>query len=296
MKHAAYGCLLLLVGWVVAAAAVAALLWYGYGIGPRDSVFVAVGAGLALWSAWGLLFSVVRRLRERAAVMAALAGRPPREGAGAVVVGTLQAQGPLLPAPFGGADCAAYAYRIERHYRVSEGGQRLQLLFEGIGLTPCVIATASGYFRLLTAAELDVDTHPPAPATQEAVQRYLRATTFLRGSDVARELQRRREDADGAYRSDVAYAEIDDVPWGRCQYRQHLLPDRAPVCVIGRFSAEHRGFVPSPPWRPATRLYAGSGETLIVRLRREALLYLGIAVAITAVAVAFTAAYVAGRA
>jgi len=42
---------------VLAAAMIAALLWYGYGIGPHDSVFVAVGAGLALWSARGLLFS-----------------------------------------------------------------------------------------------------------------------------------------------------------------------------------------------------------------------------------------------
>lgn len=296
MKPAAYGCLPVLVGWLLAAAAVAVLLQYRYGMSLRDSCGVAIGAGLVVGVVGSLLFASLRSLRERAAVTAALAGRPPREGAGAVVVGTLQAQGPLLPAPFGGADCAAYTYRIERRYGVSDGGRRLLLLFEGSGLTPCVVASACGYFRVPSVAEFDAEGLPPAPATQEAVQRYLHVTTFLRGDDAAREPQRRREDAEGAYRCDIAYAEVDTVPWGSCQYRQHLLPDRAPVCVIGYFSAERRGFVPSPLGHAAIRVYGGSGEALIVRLRREALLYLGIAAATAAVAVAFTAAFMAGQA
>ena len=66
-----------------------------------------------------------------------------------------------------------------------------------------------------------------------AFQRYARATSFTGRDDAARELLARWTDADGSYRSDVAYAILDDVNLVNCRLAQRHIRPGAAVAVFG---------------------------------------------------------------
>jgi hypothetical protein len=199
------------------------------------------------------------------ALRAALAGAEPADGAGAVVVGTLQPRGAVLQAPFGGEDCVAYVYKVQLDSRT--GRQRTTMTcFEGVGLVPCTIATAVGYFRLLTVAELDPGTTSSTNVQRGNVERYVRETTFQPKTQSAGELLRRWDDDDGNYRSDIASFSPDEVDWARCTFSQQVVKADSPVCVIGYFSAEQRAFVVPPVWAAATRILGGRPDAVALAL------------------------------
>ncbi len=268
MNRVAYGCLLGLGGWLIAGVALA---WYlrRMGTAPDATLGAAVVLGLFLWAGFGLLYSALRGLREWWAVRAALAGGEPADGAGAVLVGTLQSTAASLQAPFDGEDCVAYAYKVQLDS--GSGRQRtITTCFEGVGLAPCTIATAVGYFRLLTVAELDPGTTSSTNLQRAQVERYVRATTFKPKAQSADELLRRWDDADGNYRSDIAAVAPEQVDWARCTYSQQVVRPDSPVCVIGFFSAAQRAFVVPPAWAVATRVLGGRPDAIALAIAATA--------------------------
>lgn len=289
MKRVAFGCLYALGGWLLSAVAIVLGLRYGYGLGFPQTLGIAAMAGLLAWIALALLFAALRSLREWWALRAALAGRVPVDGAGAVIVGTLQAQGELLQAPFDAGECIAYHYRVIHDSGAGQRHRTISTLFDGVGLAPCTIASAAGYFRLLTVPELDAESTASGAVGEAAVQDYVRTTTFLDRRQAADELLQRWDDADGSYRSDVGRIAPQDVDWARCSYALHVLRAHMQVCVFGYFCAERRALVPPPAWAGATRIYRGSGEQIAVRLRKSAWfrLCLGLAVGAGAGALLF---------
>jgi hypothetical protein len=268
MHRIVYGCLLGLGGWVAAALAIGWLL-QGSGVSSDAVAGASVLGGLLAWAGIALLYSGVRGLREWLALRAAVAGREPSDGAGAVLAGTLQARAACLQAPFDGSECVAYDYRV-----VSDRGagrkRTIVTCFEGVGLAPCTLATATGYYRLLTVPELDpASTASPAPA-RDAVERYVRATTFLPRTESASELLRRWDDADGVYRSDIASVAPGEVDWSSCTFSQHVLKPDSRVCVIGYFSTTQRAFVVPPAWAAPTRILAGRPEEIAAAIAATA--------------------------
>ena len=268
MNRVAYGCLLGLGGWLIAGVAIG---WYlrRMGVAPDASFGAAVFLGLFIWAGFGLLYSALRGLREWWAVRAALAGGEPADGAGAVLVGTLQPTAACLQAPFDGDDCVAYAYKVQLDS--GSGRQRtITTCFQGVGLAPCTIATAVGYFRLLTVAELDPGTTSSTNLQRAQVERYVRATTFKPKAQSADELLRRWDDADGNYRSDIAAVSPEQVDWARCTYSQQVVRCDSPVCVIGYFSAAQRAFVVPPAWAAATRILGGRPDAVALAIAATA--------------------------
>lgn len=268
MNRIAYGCLLGLGGWLIASVVIAFCLWR-MGVAPDASLGAAVFLGLFLWAGFGLLYSALRSLREWWALRAALAGGEPIDGAGAVLVGTLQPRAACLQAPFDGEDCVAYAYKIQLDS--GAGRQRtLTTCFEGVGMAPCTIATAVGYFRLLTVAELDPGTTSSSNLQRAQVERYVRATTFQPRTQSANELLRRWSDADGNYRSDNAAIPPEQIDWARCTFSQQVVRPDSPVCVIGYFSAAQRAFVVPPAWAAATRILGGRPDAVALAIAATA--------------------------
>lgn len=268
MNRIAYGCLLGLGGWLIAGMAIAFYL-RRMGVASDASIGAAVFLGLFIWAGFGLLYSALRGLREWWALRAALAGGEPVDGAGAVLLGTLQPRAACLQAPFDGEDCVAYAYKVQLD---SGSGRRrtITTCFEGVGLAPCTIATAVGYFRLLTVAELDAGTTSITNLQRAEVERYVRATTFQPRTQSANELLRRWDDADGNYRSDIAAVSPERVDWARCTFSLQVVRPDSPVCVIGYFSAAQRAFVVPPAWAAATRILGGRPDAVALAIAATA--------------------------
>ena len=133
------------------------------------------------WLAVNLVISAGTAWRERRAIVAGIAGTPPVDGRKAILVGHIDAAGPALQAPLSGRDCVAYTFEI---YEIRGSGKRQSKVVycDGIALTPSLIVTRAGSFRLLAVPELVCD---PADLDREAAltraAELMRTLPFVRG-------------------------------------------------------------------------------------------------------------------
>ncbi|MEP7116259.1 MAG: hypothetical protein ABI880_01670, partial [Acidobacteriota bacterium] len=291
MKHPAAGCLLGLGAWLGAAGAVSWLLQTRGGHPFLATMGVSALAGLFAAAAVGLLYAAFINRRERAALLSGVAGVRPSDGPGAVVVGMLEPMGPILHGPMDGAPCSIYSYEVSET-RGSGKRRFIYKHFKGVALTPSTIVTASGSYRLLTLPDLEPAT-PSNTALERsaAFERYARTTTFIRKDAAAQELVDRWSDADGAYRSDVAYEELDAVDLANCQLEQRHVPPGARVCVFGTFSAAQGGIVPSTGLQSPPRLIVGDITQVAATLAATARTRLVLGVLATAASMGLVAAF-----
>lgn len=292
MKYFGYGCLLPLAGWFAAALAVSLFLQWQLGVAPSATIGVALLAGGLGWAGAGLLYSALGRVSDHLALRAALGGREPQPGAGAVAVGTLQPRGALLQSPFGGGECVAYEYAVNCCIRAGSQ-RRITTCYNGVGVVPCTIASAAGHFRLLAVPELDPATTAAVHTSRSKALRYVAKTSFAPRSTSARELLERWSDADGNYRSDVGPAEAAPQDLSECQLEHRLVRADSPVCVTGYYDPARRAFVTPPAWAPMTRIYAGPTQPILKAMTRAALLRGAIGLALVLAALGIVAAFVA---
>lgn len=97
---------------------------------------------------------------DRRAVMRALAGTLPKDGARVALSGQLVPTGPLLTSPLGQVPCVAYHYWIGERVRSvdPEHGTREVKNFRGFASVPCALRTGLGDVRLRGLAATHVDT------------------------------------------------------------------------------------------------------------------------------------------
>jgi hypothetical protein len=270
MKHAAVGCLMGLGSWLLLALAWAGLLQWRYEAPLAETLGVSTLAGLVGYVALSLLHAAWQAWRERAAIISGRAGAPPADGKRVVLVGSIEALGPLLRAPLDNAACIAYDYKITED---RGSGRRRMILthFRGTRLTPCEIVTRSGRHRLLTVP--DLQTSPPAGPSAghiAAFERYAHGTTFSGADTAAKEWVARWTDDDGAYRSDVSYAPLASIDLTRCMLAQQQVRAGAMVCAIGWYSKARGGLVPSPTWSGNPRLIEEDVNALVQTLNASA--------------------------
>jgi hypothetical protein len=233
-----------------------------------STIGVSLLAGAFGWASIGLLRSSLRGWRERAAITGGVAGVRPSDGRRAVLVGTIEPLQVTLRAPMDGSECVAYSYEVTEDR--GSGRQRTVLRhFKGYGLAPSVIITRTGSY-----------------------QRYAREAVFSGPSTSAQELLDRWGDVDGSYRSDVAYAPIDQIDLTKCVLTQQHLRRGAPVCVFGTFSDAKGGIVASPT--EPTRVIGGNAEQVAAVLRSTATTRLVLSMLGAAAAVGLVAAFVSG--
>ncbi|MEZ5286206.1 MAG: hypothetical protein R2712_15625 [Vicinamibacterales bacterium] len=263
MRSLRLGILLGPVAWLAVVGAVWGALQTYAGVGP-GGIGVSLVAGTAVWASVGLLVSAWGRWRERAAIASGVSGVRPADGAHSVLVGTLEPTGRPLSAPLDGAPCVAYRYEI-----IDDRGRgrrrHIATVYRGTAITPSLIVTPTGSYRLLAVP--DIEGREPSGTRDEMVARfqaYAATTTFLDRSQSAGELVTRWDDADGEYRSDVAYdtpAPGDTDHW---MFVQRHVPPGSRVCVFGLFSESRGGIVAGAH---PTRLIVGSPEQVMESLQ-----------------------------
>jgi hypothetical protein len=268
-------------GWLVVAAGMSWLIQSLTGAAAISTLGMSLLGGAAAWAAFALLVSSWRRWRERASIRAGAQGQAPVDGRNAVLVGVIQATGPLLKAPLDGATCVTYAYAI-KVYRGTGKARRLATVARGVALTPSVIVTPAGRFRLGVVPDLDATaTVASQAACIDNFVAYARATPFIEAKASAQELLDRWGDDDGAYRSDVRFEPLHGASTDGWQAQQQHVAPGAQVCVVGRYDRARGAVVPSPGGTP-TRLIVGDAVAVAASLRstalRHALFGLGLAV------------------
>ena len=267
--------------WLALTTAMTWLLHHLTGAPAIDSLALGLLAGGAALPAFGLLFSSGKRWRELGTMRAGTQGKPPVDGSKVVLVGVIQATGPLLTAPLDRTPCVTYAYDI-KVYRGSGKWRMLHKVARGVALTPSVIATPAGRFKLLVVPDLRA-TATSASQMQciDNFVTYAGRTSFIEAKSSAQELSDRWSDDDGAYRSDVAFEPLIGAnTHGWIVQQQHVAPG-AQVCVIGRFNRERGGVVPSPDNTPM-RLFVGNAAVVAADLRQTALWHAGFGILLAA--------------
>jgi ribosomal protein S10 len=308
VKYVATGCFMALSGWVVLALAIALGL-RAQAVPWAESMGIATLAGLPGWIAVGLLNSWFQLRRQRLAISGHATDMQPKDGAQAVLVGTLAPMAPiglqLLTAPLTGEPCLAYSYQVTEI--CGTGKHRKTVTHaKGYAQLPATITTRTGSYKLLAVPELQGESDSESrshknllditasdarviPAlmgnklsqvapriraehdvhtTQIAAFRaYAQETSFTSADKAAKELTERWADADGQYRSDVAYSPLDSTNLLNCLFKQQVVKAGAPVCVFGTYSADKGGIVPSSAWRGSPRLLQGPVDQVAAKLR-----------------------------
>jgi len=280
-------------GWIAVSAGIS---WYRqtrHNAAPTDTLGIAAMAGLIGWVGLGLLKAAYGSWRERRAIAGGIAGVRPVDGRGAVLNGRIQAQGVPLKAPLDDADCVTYSYEVTQD--TGSGRHRsIATHFKGVALTPSTILTASGSYRLLAVPDLvEADEASGSPSDHiAAFERYVRATSFTGRDGAARELIDRWTDADGAYRSDVAYAILDHLQLAKCRLEQRHIRPGAPVAVFGTYSTDKGGIVPTTGLGGNPRLVQGDLQQLIAVLGSTARTRLVLGMLASAASVGLVAAFI----
>lgn len=280
--------LLWLAGGALAVGAFLAFLHYRQGVALQDAIGPSIFAGILAWLSLNLFRAAFSSWRERAALARGIAGESPADGQPFVFVGTLEPQtAEILQAPFDGAPCLAYDYAITE---IRGQGKRRTVInyYRGSALAPSAVATPSGTYPLLAVPEFQGTAAPIAAAKALGpFLKYAEATQFRSHKTSAQELGERWNDADGSWRSDVAYGDAPQPDLSDATFRQHHVEPGGKVTVFGHYAAG-RGIVPHGNWANTTRLLAGDTEhaarTLRSQIRTRLLLALAFAAAAAGVA------------
>ena len=268
MKVILVGLLQSIGGWLGTAGVLSLLLHMQAGMPWPAAFVISLGAGLFIWPAIGFFAGALSRWRERGAVLAGIAGRTPQDGRHTVLVGRIVPTGTTLTAPMDGADCVMYSYEVI--YDAGSGRQRRRVtMARGVGLAACRIVTAHGGHKLL-AVPMIIGRSPENSSEDRLMrfQSYVRRTTFIKADASAGERMRQWADDDGVYRSDVAYAPLEDADGRFWFLNQQHVPAGESVCVFGNYSEAKGGIVPTSA--APVRVMVGDVQEIAAGLRRQA--------------------------
>lgn len=266
----------------LAASAVAAIALHAYGARPTAAVMGGLIGTAIAWIPYRLFLTAFVRWNESAAIHDSLAGVPPVDGKQTVIVGTLEALEDELVAPLDGARCLAYTYEI-RNAVSSEPSRSRQDSFgtiaRGRALAPSHIVNSVGTYKLLSLPQ--IDGVAARLTNDQCISRFLtyaRNVSFIDADGAAKEFESLwRADGD-RYRADVRLRSLESSNTHGWQAQQHSVPPGAQVGVFGRYSASRGAIVPNGLM--STRLIVGDAAELGEKLRRQALTYAAIGVAI----------------
>jgi hypothetical protein len=223
-----------LLGFAAIAAAIMVALHRVYGAPPGDTVGVAIFAGFFAWMTANMVTVAVGAWRERSALLAGLAGAAPVDGRHTVLVGRIEAFGPPLFAPFTGTPCVAYSFEV---FQIRGGARRSHkaVYYDGISVTPSVILTDAGSFRLLAVPDLDSsETSVSRDAALRRAADHLRTIPFEPAPPPFSRpaIERQWSDDDGAFRRETRHT-IEDVDLSACTLTERQIEHGARVCVFG---------------------------------------------------------------
>jgi hypothetical protein len=235
-------------------AVVAGLLVYRRFPVPQVAAISGFFGGGALWLGFAYLWGIKKKFADSSMIRRALAGMPPVNGEKTAAIGRIEPVGSPMKSPLTRTACVAYKYEISRGY-----GDRKSVHYEGFALTPSMIQTQQGSIRLLAWTDLkDPSEDVPPEIAMKNAEEYIAATQFREpGAANIRaalgEMFDVYRDDDGTVRHDRMGAQPfaaskgiePPVEMENDRYVEWLLRPGEPVCVIGTYSTERGGIVPS---------------------------------------------------
>ena len=267
MKGCAQSALLSFLGLVAAIVAISVGLQRWRGFELTDTIGVALFGGFFLWVSANLWMSAATAWRERAALAAGLAGTTPLDGRQTILAGHIEPIGPVLRAPLSGRECLAYSFEI--YAMVSGFRRQTRVVYcDGIAVTPSMIVTRAGSFRLLAVPELDCDESLLDSESRARAADVMRTAPFEPPPPPFKQpsIGKQWSDDDGEYRRERRLVE-GDVDLGKCRLSERALERGAPVCVFGQYSAAKRAIVADPAdWSKITRVMKGNAESIVGQL------------------------------
>jgi hypothetical protein len=260
MKGCARTCLLWLVIWAAAAAALFVYL-REFGVLEPQLYWACGVGGLLFTMAAGYAFNAETARRERAVLLDAVTGVPLEDGKWVAVSGAIRSLHPLH-APFSNTPCVAYAYKVYERKRTSKGST-IATTLEGKAITPSTIATRHGGVRLLAVPQFDLPADSvPREVAVERAKAYVQATQFAKKGDVKAE----STDDDGSFRIDTSF-DASNVNYDECTFEEHVVKQGEVVCAFGLYSQQRGGLIPHPNWSHQARIMRGDAESVAAKLR-----------------------------
>ncbi|HSP15300.1 MAG TPA: hypothetical protein VLV78_11160 [Thermoanaerobaculia bacterium] len=209
-----------------------------------------VGGGVA-WLGVAYFAGIWQKNTAARIIRRGLDGEPPRDGEKFAAIGRITPTGSPLTSPLSRSSCVAYKYEI------TDGDpDNTVRYYDGFALAPSVIQTGKQAVRLLAWGDLKLSWNTvPASQAKAHAEEYIGKTEIreppilnLRQSFV--DLQAIYRDDDGSVRWDQRGLRppLDTgkpIDMSTATYREMLLRPGDPVCVIGSYSAQRGGIVPS---------------------------------------------------
>jgi hypothetical protein len=261
--------LISLLGLVAITAALAVGLRAWSGIEPQDAIGALIFAGVFGWMSASLLISAVTALRERAALRASTGGGTPSDGRRTILAGYIEPAGAPLRAPLTDRECVACSFEIYEMKRVGKSTSKV-VYADGIALTPSLIVTRGGSYRLLAVPELDcedadLDRTTAEPRARE-LMRTLPYTPQPAPFTTRPSIEAQWNDDDGAYSRMTRHVE-GSIDLTQCRLTERYLERGARVCVFGYYSAAKRAIVADPSdWSKITRVMKGDPDAIAAQL------------------------------
>jgi hypothetical protein len=291
-----WSCGIWLAVYLLLAAAIGAITYRRFPHGEAAAGAAIVGGGLA-WLGVAYIFGIKDKYRAAALIQRGLNGDAPHDGEKVAAIGRLNAAGPVLTSPLSKTSCVAYKYEV-----TSQFGDDEITYYSGFAMTPSSIQTRQQSIRLLAWSDPKLKwVYVPAGEGQRNAEEYIARTEFREPSILSirqsfSDLIDMYGDDDGSVRWDQRGIRppLDTgkpIDLSTATYREMLLRPGDPVCVIGRYSAQRGGIIPSDhPLADPVTLEVGEREAFIPRATAGAAGYLvGGAIFLGVIAIAFIA-------
>ena len=240
----------------------------------------AVGGGLA-WMAVAYFAGIATKIARARMIRRGLGGEIPADGEKIAAIGRISSSGGALTSPLSKSPCVAYKYEIR-----SGLGQDDFIYFDGFALTPSVIQGRMRNIRLLAWGDLEMMNWQivSLAIAQPNAEEYIKATEFreptvLNFRKAITDISAIYKDDDGSVRWDQrgvrppldATRPLDQQNFA---YREKLVRPGDSVCVIGHYSAERGGIVPSKnPLIDAVSIEVGDENVFARRASSSAVAY-----------------------
>ncbi len=238
-----------------------------------------IGGGIALLGV-AYIAGIGQKLKSAALIRRGLNGEPPRDGEKFAAIGRITPKGATLTSPFTKTSCVAYKYEIK-----VRGSKHDTTVFDGFALTPSTIQTGNQSIRLLAWGEIKQSFKSiPVSEAKPNAEDYLAKTEFAEPSilnlrQAITDLQAIYRDDDGSVRRDQRGVrpnlDTGSIDLDVARYNEVVLRPGDPVCVIGRYSAQRGGIVPSDhPIADPVTIEVGEPDAFVPRARFGAVGYL----------------------
>lgn len=218
-----------------------------------------------------------RRSRDKKLIAAALAGRPPTDGARTAILGVARSDSPLT-SPISDRPCVAFAYHIYHHqeardtrslstHRVTKGVAVDTYHCSGYHLAESTIETGDSSFKLLGFPILHgvPQTFAKSYGDEAARAAALRASTEFEPAKLRDAMRELKEDDSGQISRDWCMKPLPDDRAGLVTV-DIFLPLNTEVCAIGTYDAARGGLVAGKDPAASIRILEGDGESALSQL------------------------------